>query len=110
MKLLRPPGKYHAAVCAALSVGLALGGCAQEAKLTRETQTGGVAAYPFQQDGDRVSSPGRSHALVLIEQKCGKTYKILREGEVPRVSASADRAWRGQMSGDRLWGIEFTCQ
>ena len=111
MKLLRPRGRCRRfAICVGLSLSLAFAGCAQDAKLIRDSPTGGVAAFPFQQDGDRVSSQARSHALALIEQKCGKTYKILREGEVPRVSPGADRAWRGQMSGDRLWGIEFTCQ
>ena len=95
---------------AALSLSLVWAGCAQGAKLMRETQTGGLVAFPFQKEGDRMSSEARSEALALIEKKCGKSYKTDREGEVPRVSAAADRAWRGQMSGDRLWGIEFTCQ
>lgn|SRR5574341_789396 len=100
----------HTATLALLCLGVAWAGCGQEAKLIRETPSGGTVAFPFSTEGDRLSSQARSEALTLMEGKCGKTFKILREGEVPRVSATADRAWRGQMSGDRLWGMEFTCQ
>lgn len=85
-------------------------GCAAEAKLIQERPAGGVVAFPFQKEGDRLSSHARSDALRLIENKCGKTYRIAKEGEIPRVNAGVDRAWRGQMSGDRLWALEFTCQ
>lgn len=100
----------YATILAVLSVGVLCAGCAQSAKLTRETPTGGVVTFPYQKEGDRLSSPYRTEALTLIEQKCGKTYKIAREGEVARVNAVADKAWRGQMSGDRLWAIEFACR
>ena len=102
--------RSHTATLALLCLGVAWTGCAQEAKLVRESPRGGTVSFPFQQEGDRLSSGARSEALALIEGKCGKTFKILREGEIPKVSATADRAWRGQMSGNRLWGIEFTCQ
>lgn len=100
----------HGTKLVVLYLGLVCVGCAQGAKLTRDTPAGGVVTFPVHTDADRVSSQARSEALALIEQKCGKAYKIVREGEVPRVSAAADRAWRGQMAGDRLWGMEFTCQ
>lgn len=93
-----------------LCLGVACTGCGPEAKLVRESPSGGTVVIPFATEGDRLSSPARSEALTLMEGKCGKAFKILREGEIPRVSATADRAWRGQMSGDRLWGLEFTCQ
>ena len=101
--------RTYAMTLAIMSLGVLCAGCSQGAKLTRETPTGGVVTFPYQKEGDRMSSPYRTEALSLIEQKCGKTYQIAREGEVARVNAVADRAWRGQMSGDRLWGIEFTC-
>ena len=84
--------------------------CGHEATMTRETPTGGVVTWSVQSDGDILSSAGRRDALRLIKDKCPNGSRITNEGEIPKVSATADRHWRGQMGTDRIWGIQFTCQ
>lgn len=84
-------------------------GCAHEATFARETEQGGLLSYPFQSDAEILSSSGRRDAMQRMAEKCPKGSRILREGEIPKVSRAADRAWRGQMGTDRLWGIEFVC-
>lgn len=84
-------------------------GCAHEATFTRETDQGGLLSYPFQSDAEILSSSGRRDAIQRMTEKCPKGSRIVREGEIPKVSRAADRAWRGQMGTDRLWGIEFVC-
>jgi hypothetical protein len=87
-----------------------LSNCGHEASLTRETATGGVVTWSVQSDGDILSSAGRRDALRLIQEKCPNGSRIIKEGEIPKVSASADRLWRGQMGTDRIWGVQFTCE
>jgi hypothetical protein len=89
---------------------LGLGGCGHEASLTRETATGGVVTWPVQSDSDILSSAGRRDALRLIKDKCPQGSRIVKEGEIPKVSQAADRLWRGQIGADRIWGIQFTCE
>jgi hypothetical protein len=91
-------------------LNLCLASCGHEATLTHETVTGGVATWSVQSDADILSSAGRRDALRLINDKCPNGSRIIKEGEVPKVSASADRLWRGQMGYDRIWGIQFTCE
>lgn len=92
-----------------MSLAFTIYGCGQEASLTRETPTGGLVTWSVQSDGDILSSAGRRDALRLIKEKCPQGHHILREGEVPKVSQTADRHWRGQMGTDRIWGIQFAC-
>ena len=89
---------------------LASVGCGHEASLTRESATGGVATWSVQSDGDILTSAGRRDALRLIKEKCPNGSRIIKEGEIPKVSQSADRLWRGQMGNDRIWGIQFACE
>lgn len=84
--------------------------CGHEATMTRETPAGGVVTWSVQSDGDILSSAGRRDALRLINDKCPHGSRIVKEGEIPKVSATADRLWRGQMGNDRIWGIQFTCE
>jgi hypothetical protein len=91
-------------------INLLGGGCGHEASLQRETSTGGLVTYPIQNDSDVLSSVGRRDALRLIKDKCPQGWRVTKEGEIPKVSQSADRAWRGQMGADRIWGIQFTCE
>ena len=84
--------------------------CAQEAFLIRESPSGGVVAYPIDGEMDILSSKARSGAMRLIDEKCQRGYQTVREGEMPRVRKDIDRVWEGQMSGSRLWGLEFTCK
>lgn len=84
-------------------------GCTHEATFVRETDHGGLVSYPFQSDAEVLASSGRRDAIQRMTEKCPKGSRIVREGEIPKVSKAADRAWRGQMGMDRLWGIEFVC-
>ena len=92
---------------ALLSASLAA--CAQDVMVVRETPTGGIVAYSIKEDGDILSSEGRSQAINLIEKKCHKQFHVVREGEIPRLSKNVDKVWRGQIITDRLWGLQFTC-
>lgn len=83
--------------------------CAQDVALVKEDQAGGIVAYPFTGEGDILSSARRGEAIRMIDEKCGRKYRIVREGELPKIRADIDRAWRGQMGEDRLWGLQFTC-
>lgn len=94
----------------ALTVMMVLGGCGHEASLLRETSTGGLVTYPIQTDTDVLSSAGRRDALRIMKDKCPQGSRVTKEGEIPKVSQAADRAWRGQMGTDRIWGIQFTCE
>ena len=93
-----------------LSIVFSIAACGHEASMTRETSTGGLVTWSVQSDGDILSSAGRRDALRLIKEKCPQGSRIVREGEVPKVSQTADRHWRGQMGTDRIWGIQFTCE
>jgi hypothetical protein len=84
-------------------------GCSAEATVLRDTPAGGVVSYPFETESDILTTAGRGAALRLIGEKCPHGSRIVKEGEIPKVSKKADRVWRGQISGDRLWAIEFTC-
>ena len=86
------------------------GGCGHEASLQRETSIGGLVTYPIYTDADVLSSAGRRDALRLMKDKCPQGSRVTKEGEVPKVSQAADRAWRGHMGTDRIWGIQFTCE
>lgn len=96
--------------CTLLAVVITFSGCGHEASLTRETATGGVVTWSVQSDGDILTSAGRRDALRLIKDKCPNGSRIIKEGEIPKVSQTADRLWRGQMGSDRIWGIQFTCE
>jgi len=88
---------------------MGVAGCGAEATLLRDTMAGGIVSYPFQTESDILTTAGRGAAFRLIGEKCPQGSKIVKEGEIPKVSKKADRVWRGQISSDRLWAIEFTC-
>jgi hypothetical protein len=85
-------------------------GCGSQATLVRDGTDGGLVSYAYQTDAEVLASSGRRDAFRLIAKKCPKGSRIVREGEIPKVSAAADRAWRGQMGIDRLWGVQFVCE
>lgn len=85
-------------------------GCGPDARFVRDTPSGGVVSYSIETDSDILTSSGRREAFRMIKEKCPKGSAIVKEGELPKVSAAADRAWRGQIGTDRLWGIQFTCE
>ena len=100
-------GLFHAA--AALLLMSICTACGGDVTLVRETPTGGLVTYPFQNEVDILTSDQRRDAMDLINRKCPTGSHVQKEGEIPKVSPAADRAWRGQMGGNRLWGIQFTC-
>jgi len=87
-----------------------LSACGHEASLIRDTPTGGLISYPIETEADVLSSDGLRDALRLIRDKCPQGSRLLKEGELPKVSQGADRLWRGQIGTDRVWGIQFVCE
>jgi len=85
-------------------------GCSHEADFHRETSSGGVIAFSVQSEADIFSSTGRRDALRMMQDKCPSGVRILKEGELPKVSSAADRAWGAQLGTGRIWGIEFICK
>ena len=85
-------------------------GCGHEATLLRETPAGGLVSFSVQTEADIFSSEGRRDALRLIREKCPQGSRIVKDGELPKVSQATDRVWRGQMGTDRIWGIQFVCE
>ena len=67
-------------------------------------------AFSIQLEADIFSSAGRREALCMMQEKCPSGVRVLKEGELPKVSRAADRAWGAQLGTDRLWGIEFKCK
>ena len=71
----------------ALALLLALTiGCAKEATLVRDTENGGLVSYPFQSDVEVLASSGRRDAMQLIAEKCPNRSRIVREGEIPKIT------------------------
>jgi hypothetical protein len=106
-----PRGPLHlwrACVAAMGMIGLA--SCGYDASLQRETPTGGLVTFSIQSEADVFSSDGRRDALRIMQEKCPSGVQIVKEGEVPKVSRAADRAWGPQIGTDRIWGIQFTCK
>ena len=86
-------------------------GCADGAKLVQETESGGVVTYPFKGNDGYLFSRLRDDAFQLIEQRCGKHYTIVREGEAKgqsRVSGVIEGA--EEVITVRRWGIQFLCK
>ena len=94
----------------------ALASCIPHAQIVNETATGGTALYSYVEEQDVLTSPGRKDALLLLDEKCPAGYRIVREGEIPRVDLAVDRAWMGQLSRDgqvsreKRWAIQFSCK
>lgn len=84
--------------------------CGHDASLQRETDAGGLVTFSIQTDSDVFSSSGRHDAQRIMQEKCPAGVRIVKEGEVPKVSKAADRAWGPQIGADRIWGIQFTCK
>jgi hypothetical protein len=87
-------------------------GCSEGATLIRETSTGGVVTYAFNEDrGGAFFSRYREDALKLVEKKCPSGYTIVTEGE-----ARGHRSVSGVVEGTedqtkhRRWGLQFRCK
>lgn len=91
---------------------LALGGCADGAKLVQQDDTGGVVIYPFKEAQGPILSSFRKDALDLMKETCiGSSYSIVREGEAKgraRVVSPLDGAQ--ELVEERRWGIQFECK
>lgn len=91
---------------------LAIGGCADGAKIVQQHDRGGVVIYPFKEGQGPMLSSFRNDALGLMREKCnGGSYSIVREGETKgrtRVVSPLDGAQ--ELVEERRWGIQFECK
>jgi hypothetical protein len=91
---------------------LAIGGCADGAKIVQQHDRGGVVIYPFKEGQGPMLSSFRKEALDLMKEKCGgSSYSIVREGETKgrtRVVSPLDGAQ--ELVEERRWGIQFECK
>ncbi len=91
---------------------LAVGGCADGAKIVQQHESGGVVIYPFKEGQGPILSSFRKDALDLMKEKCrDKSYSIVREGEAKgrsRVVSPLDGAQ--ELVEERRWGIQFECK
>lgn len=91
---------------------LAVGGCADGAKIVQQNDRGGVVIYPFKEGQGPMLSSFRRDALDLIKERCpGGSYSIVREGEAQgrtRVVSPLDGAQ--ELVEERRWGIQFECK
>ena len=95
----------------AVLFAIALVGCTEGAKLVQEREDGGIAAYPFKGEQGSMLSSFRNDALVLMKEKCGGPYTIVREGEAKgrsRVVGAVEGAQ--EIVQERRWGIQFQCK
>ena len=92
--------------------GLAVGGCADGAKIIQQHDSGGVVIYPFKDGQGPMLSSFRKDALDLMKENCaGRSYNIVREGETKgrtRVVSPLDGAQ--ELVEERRWGIQFECK
>lgn len=97
---------------AVVAACLAVGGCADGAKIAQQHDTGGVVIYPFKEGQGPILSSFRKDALDLMKEQCtGRSYSIVREGEAKgrsRVVSPLDGAQ--ELVEERRWGIQFECK
>ena len=90
---------------------LALAGCGEGAKLLQEREDGGIVAYPFTGEQGSMLSSFRTDALVLMKEKCGGPYTIVREGETKgRTRIVSPVPGAQEVVEERRWGIQFQCK
>ena len=90
---------------------ITLAGCGEGAKLLQEGEDGGVVAYPFIGEQGSMLSSFRTDALVLMKEKCGGLYTIVREGETKgRIRTVSPMAGAEEIIQERRWGIQFQCK
>lgn len=96
---------------AAVFTFLFLTGCVDGAKLAQEHGNGGVVIYPFKGEQGAILSSFRKDALVLMRDKCGGAYTIIREGETKgRTRLSGPIEGAQDIVSERRWGIQFQCK
>jgi hypothetical protein len=90
---------------------VALAGCGEGAKLLQESEEGGVVVYSFKEGQGPMLSSFRTDALILMKEKCGGLYTIVREGEAKGRSREVSPIEGSQeMVHERRWGIQFQCK
>ena len=91
---------------------LAIGGCADGAKLVQQHDTGGVVIYPFKEGQGPMLSFFRKDALDLMKEKCGGgSSNIVREGETKgRARVVSPLEGADELVQERRWGIQFECK
>jgi len=95
----------------AILVVIVLAGCADGAKLIQEREDGGVVVYPFRGEQGSMLSSSRTDALVLMKEKCGGPYTIVREGETKGRSRIVSPVEGTQeIVEERRWGMQFQCK
>ncbi|BFU89108.1 MAG: hypothetical protein NTAFB01_02950 [Nitrospira sp.] len=99
------------------AVCLAVGGCADGAKIVQQHDSGGVVVYPFKEGQGHMLSSFRKDALDIMKEKCGgRSYGIVREGETKgRTRAltplgGSDVEGANELIEERRWGIQFECK
>ncbi len=91
---------------------LALGGCADGAKIVQQYDGGGIVIYPIKDGQGPMLSSFRNEALDLMKEACrDRSYSIVREGETKgrtRVVSPLDGAQ--EVVQERRWGVQFECK
>ena len=94
-----------------LAMLLMTAGCAEGARFVQVSDSGGVVAYPLKKDQESIyASPFRADALKMIEQHCGKSYTIVREGETQGQSRRSGKEGEDEVTTQRFWGLQFRCK
>ena len=94
---------------AAVIAALALYGCSEGPQLVQSSDSGGIVVYPFKESGSLLS-PFRNEALQMMQQHCGSSYRIVREGETKARSRVNENPSGMEEIRERRWGIEFECK
>ncbi|HWF59056.1 MAG TPA: hypothetical protein VN666_01915 [Nitrospira sp.] len=91
---------------------LAVGGCADGAKVVEQHDSGGVVVYPFKEGQGPMLSSFRKDALDIMKEKCGgRSYSIVREGETKgRARVVSPLEGADELIEERRWGIQFECK
>lgn len=86
-------------------------GCADGAKLVQGDENGGVVVYPFRDGQSSLLSSFRKDALAIMNEKCGGSYDIVREGETKgRARVVTPLEGQEEVIHERRWGIQFQCK
>ena len=97
------------ALLAVVILILALSGCSEGLRLVQSSEVGGIVVYPFKESGSLLS-PFRKEALQMMQQHCGGSYRIVREGETKARSRINENSGGMEEIRERRWGIEFECK
>jgi hypothetical protein len=93
----------------AMGLMLLLGGCSEGLRMVQSSESGGIVVYPFKESG-ALLSPFRKEALQMMQQHCGGSYRIVREGETKARSRISENPSGMEEIRERRWGIEFACK